>query len=294
MNALSDLTPALPLDPAAALVSLTPDPTLLARLLVVVAHPDDETLALGPLLPQLRQATFVYATDGAPRNLTDAHAAGCATRDAYAGARRAELEAMFTQAGLTPGQARFCGLPDQEAMHALAWLARCVQRHIEESRAGLVVTHPYEGGHPDHEATAFAVHAACALLANEGRAAPAIVEAPCYHRRRDGRAAYGEFLAHPGMPQPRCRALTQDEQALKRRLLACFGTQAATLALFPLERQSLRRAPRYDFTCAPHSGALHYEVCGWGSGHAWRRRARGGLRELGLTQEWRAHAGSAA
>lgn len=293
MNALRDLTRVLPRDPAAALASATPDAMLLARLLVVVAHPDDETLALGPLLSRLRQATFVYATDGAPRNPADARAAGCATRDAYARARRAELEQLFTLAGLTPVQARFCDLPDQEAVHSLAWLSRRVQRHIEESNAELIVTHPYEGGHPDHDATAFAVHAACDLLANEGRAAPPIVEAPYYHRG-GGHSVYGEFLAHPGAPPTRSRALTGDEQALKRRLLACFGTQAATLALFPLERQSLRRAPHYDFTRPPHPGVLCYEICGWGSGPEWRRRARATLRELGLAPELPAHAGSAA
>ncbi len=293
MNVPPDFIPALPRDPAAALASATPDATLLARLLVVVAHPDDETLALGPLLPRLRDAAFVYATDGAPRNLADARAAGCATRETYEHARRAELAGMFTLAGLDPGQARFCDLPDQQAMRSLAWLARRVRQHIEERRAEVVVTHPYEGGHPDHDATAFAVHAACALLATEGRAPPAIVEAPYYHRR-DGHAVYGEFLVHPGAPPAHSRALTGAERASKRRLLACFGTQAATLALFPLARQSLRRAPPYDFTRAPHPGALFYEICGWGSGPGWRRRARAALEELGLTPARHARPGSAA
>src|SRR6185437_9724842 len=51
-----------------------------------------------------------------------------------------------------------------------------------------VFTHAYEGGHPDHDAVAFAVHAACRL----SDIPPAIVEMPYYHRQ-DGRLITGEF-----------------------------------------------------------------------------------------------------
>jgi LmbE family N-acetylglucosaminyl deacetylase len=36
------------------------------RVLVVVAHPDDETGGCGVLLQRLHQATVVFCTDGAP------------------------------------------------------------------------------------------------------------------------------------------------------------------------------------------------------------------------------------
>jgi LmbE family N-acetylglucosaminyl deacetylase len=246
-----------------------------------VAHPDDETLALGPLLPSLARAVFVYATDGAPRDPADARAAGFADRATYAAARRAELEQMFRLAGIHPRQARYCGLTDREAVHALVWLARSLERVLAETRAELVLTHPYEGGHPDHDATAFAAHAACRRLAEEHHAAPALVEAPGYHWR-DGRMLRGEFL--PGAAAGgTTRRLEPSERALKQRLLACFPSQESTLRPFPVDRLSFRPAPAYDFTRPPHAGPLLYERFGWGmTGRRWRRHARAALASLGL------------
>ncbi|MEO5568891.1 MAG: hypothetical protein ABIR92_10385, partial [Gemmatimonadaceae bacterium] len=44
-----------------------------------------------------------------------------------------------------------------------------------------MLTHPYEGGHSDHDSTAFAVHLATGMLLREGRRAPIILELTSYH-----------------------------------------------------------------------------------------------------------------
>ena len=49
---------------------------------IVVAHPDDETIAAGASLPLLRTLTLVHVTDGAPARLQDARAAGFGTAEA--------------------------------------------------------------------------------------------------------------------------------------------------------------------------------------------------------------------
>lgn len=281
-NIVDDPAPATPRDWASALTAPGDSAQFPWRVVVAVAHPDDETVALGPLLPRLAHAAFVYATDGAPANLADARAAGFADRTAYARARRAELEQVFEAAGIDVSRARFCNLRDQEAVHALTWLARRMQQVLGETRAELVITHPYEGGHPDHDATAFAVHAARRLLARKGRAAPAIVEAPFYHNQ-GGRTVHGRFLP-PDAGTVRTREVSGKERAFKRRLLACFATQARTLQPFPTDRQSFRPAPDYDFERPPHTGPLLYELHGWGTvdGRRWRRHARAALRALAL------------
>lgn len=66
-----------------------------ARVAVVGAHPDDETIGAGAQLARLRRLTLVHVTDGAPRNGRDAAAAGFADPRAYAEARRAELDAAL-------------------------------------------------------------------------------------------------------------------------------------------------------------------------------------------------------
>ena len=49
------------------------------RAMVIVAHPDDETIGAGARLGGFREALVVHVTDGAPRSGEDARNADCAT-----------------------------------------------------------------------------------------------------------------------------------------------------------------------------------------------------------------------
>ncbi len=130
---------------------------------VVVAHPDDETIGCGGQLGRLEGITLVHVTDGAPRNLRDTRAHGFATPEAYAAARRQELETAAGIAGIGPEALIGLGVPDQQAAFRLADLARRLAALFSEREIAVVLTHACEGGHPDHDAVAFAVHAACRL-----------------------------------------------------------------------------------------------------------------------------------
>ena len=55
---------------------------------VVVAHPDDETIAIGGQLARMRGVKIVHVTDGAPADMKDAEANGFSRREDYAAARR--------------------------------------------------------------------------------------------------------------------------------------------------------------------------------------------------------------
>jgi LmbE family N-acetylglucosaminyl deacetylase len=235
--------------------------------LVVVAHPDDETIGAGSLLPDLAEVHLLYVTDGAPRNPSDAASAGCATRADYARVRRAELEAALALAGIGPERTLTMDLVDQEAMLHLDTIARRIAGLIRELRPAWVLTHPYEGGHPDHDACACGVHTACRWLERP----PGIYEFAGYHGREGGMVT-GEFLPNGGgvtelrLSDASCR--------LKRAMFDCYASQKHMLRNFSIEVERFRPAPEYDFTRPPHAGTLLYERFGWASGERFRALAR--------------------
>ncbi|HLI82454.1 MAG TPA: PIG-L deacetylase family protein [Bryobacteraceae bacterium] len=249
------------------------------RVLVVAAHPDDETIGCGGLLGRLRDPLILHVTDGAPRNLADAHRAGFELREDYAQARRMELRNALELAGIREEQTRSFDIPDQEASLDLTVLATRVADVLRQVRPAAILTHPYEGGHPDHDATAFAVHAACALVP----AAPDIYEFTSYHAafhsRQAGELEMGQFLidSEPG----EAVQLTDLERERKRRMIECFATQLEMLRRFPLDIERFRPAPVYTFIEPPHPGKLFYENFDWGmTGERWRRLAAEALEEL--------------
>jgi LmbE family N-acetylglucosaminyl deacetylase len=250
-------------------------------LVVIMAHPDDEVIALGAQLPRLQKATIVHVTDGAPRNELDSKAAGFETRAEYARARRVELYAALGIAGISPLQTSSLDIVDQEASFNLHELTLKISELFRKLKPRITITHPYEGGHPDHDATAFAVHAACELLKSQNEPAPFIVEGSFYHGK-GGQMNLLEFV-----PSNDCRVmlihLNQQEQKLKQKMIDCFQTQKNILRLFPIDLEKFRFAPHYEFATPPHQGKLFYENFDWGmTGQQWRTLARYALEKFNL------------
>ncbi len=285
--------PGLPLAPAAVelLRDLAdPDVGLLdaGGIAVVCAHPDDETVGIGAQLPRLTGIRIVHVTDGAPADMRDAREHGFGTREAYAAARRDELETAMARAGIPPVRITGLGVADQEAAQVLPGLSRRMADLFEAMEIGLVVTHAYEGGHPDHDATCFTVQAGATLLARRGRPAPSLLEMTGYHAGPDGNLETGVFLPRRDCPET-LLPLDEDAADMKRRLLACHRTQAATLSQFRLEVERLRPAPAYDFLAPPHPGRPWYENFAWGMDlDRWLDLAAAATADLGLeAPPWR-------
>src|SRR4051812_10846276 len=166
----------------------------LPSIAIVAAHPDDETIGAGAQLLRWSNVSFVHVTDGAPRDLLDANAAGFAKRSDYALARRKEFLAALQLAAKSDCKTVELGFIDRETPFHLVELTHALAKCLRRIQPELVLTHPYEGGHPDHDSTAFCVHAACQSLRTEQGHAPEIVEMTSYHCR-EGKFVSGEFLS---------------------------------------------------------------------------------------------------
>jgi N-acetylglucosamine malate deacetylase 2 len=247
---------------------------------LVAAHPDDEVLWLGTRLANLQRLRLIHLTDGAPRDLQDARRAGCATWQDYARLRRMELYRALEVSSAAPEECIGLDVADQQSAHHLTSLVAQLAMHLDG--IDVVLTHPYEHGHPDHDSTAFVVHAACAVLARAGRAPPRIVEFASYHSRA-GQLACATFWPDASATEwivtPTATASTR-----KARALDCFVTQRAVIQRFTRMQERLRAAPTYDFSAPAPPGSALYDAFGWEmTSDRWRACACAALRHLGLS-----------
>jgi LmbE family N-acetylglucosaminyl deacetylase len=247
--------------------------------LVIVAHPDDEAIGAGGLLAGLPDAVVAHVTDGAPRDIHYAQSRGFHTREEYARARRREVVNALAHVGITPDRCRDMGYVDGEASMHLLELVFDVADLMDEIRPDIVLTHPYEGGHSDHDATAFAVHLACGILRRDNVPTPIVLELTSYHNFSGTRRVFS-FLPFMGAEQ-RTIQLTGEEKELKKRMYQEFASQRHVLERFPIDLERFRPAPRYLFTEAPHEGQLDYErFCTIITGAQWRQNAGKALETL--------------
>jgi len=236
------------------LAGLTP---LLGRTLVIVAHPDDETITCGGLLQRMRDPCVVFATDGAPE---DAYFWGrFGSRERYAAIREAESRAALVAVGVHQivflAQQSEAPLVDQLLYRALPAAFTALSRIVERIKPECVLTLAYEGGHPDHDSASF-------LGAQLGRAfAIPVWEAPLYHRNADGGGVYQRFIEEHGEVIE--YAVDGDELKAKHAMLACYKSQFDALPSFSVELERFRTQASYAYARRPHAGKLNYELWQW-------------------------------
>ena len=248
-----------------------------SRYAVIVAHPDDEVIGAGGLISRLQNVTVLHITDGVPGN-GFAVKAGFEKRSDYVNVLRNESRTALGLANVPADRIIELGIVHHQASQYLTDLTRKVASFLQQTACDVVLTHPFEGGHPDHDATAFATHAALRLLQRNGFKPPVVFEI-ALHPGVNGKRVL-DFLPSEGCE---VTTLMLDKKArdLKRQMFDCFKTQAETLRENPLGPERFRKPPEYDFTSPPTGIKSTYEKANCGVNAAeWQLLVRQAWSEL--------------
>lgn len=226
------------------------------RCVVIVAHPDDDVVGAGGLISRLDDVTVLHITDGVPKHGPSSKATSAECFES-APASRLESRTALALANVPPEQIVEFGLSTEQAPFELADLTRRIAAFLMRIAPDIVLTNPYEGGDPDHDATAFATHAALRLMREKGFEPPSIFEIGMYPTP-EGNKRVLDFLPSEAAE---VTTLLLDKKArdLKRQMFACFSTRPDLLRENSFGRERFRKPPRYNLSAPPNGGKLNYE-----------------------------------
>jgi LmbE family N-acetylglucosaminyl deacetylase len=215
-------------------------PDNFGKVMVFVAHPDDETIACSGLLQRATVSLVVFGVDGAPPHYGFEKKFGSLAHYSevrYLEASRALAsipECSFRRLTRQDGswfvdQHLFMELP--EAFTSLCKIAG-------EFQPDLLISHAFEGGHLDHDT--------CHVLAKSLARTLAVgqLEFPLYWNSKPGQDVFQEFR------EPReddfVVQLSQTELIVKRRMLTEYRTQQNITSVFHPETERFRPVAEAD------------------------------------------------
>lgn len=246
--------------------------------LIIAAHPDDEIVGVGVAMASLPNLTVVHVTDGVPNDPRYSTWAGFKTPEDYRRAREVEGRKALDLLGVRPAGRIRLGFVDQQLSRNLVPLTQALARVIHEHSPDLVITHPYEGGHPDHDATCFATHHALWLLEQDGEPVPTHVEMTSYFCRY-GERVVSEFAQ--GLDGAVSLLLEDADRVWKKELYGCFESQKDLLNSFPMEVERFRLVTGYDFSQLPQVPEIFYDRHELGTrSYQWLKLSRAAIKKI--------------
>lgn len=218
------------------------------RILVFVAHPDDETIACSGLLQRTLESLVVFGVDGAPPHYGFADKFGSLqqySEKRFQEARRSLrlIPGLSFRRLAMPGAAWFM---DQHLFLNLPEAFRSLLRIVQEFVPDLLVSHAFEGGHIDHDAC----HVLARQMANV-LTLPAL-EFPLYWRSKERRDVFQEFRSHHDGEFN--LELSEQELAIKARMLSEYQTQGKLTSMFDPRVESFRPMATSDLPTAEWPG----------------------------------------
>jgi len=220
--------------------------------LILVAHPDDETIACAGLLQRVSGSLVVIATDGAPPGYRFERKFGTLTN--YSELRFQEAahalghiaQATFRR----PVRRRGSYFVDQHLFQDLPGAVEAISKMAREFCPDAVVSHAYEGGHIDHDA--------CSFIASQIAGALSLrrFEFPLYGAERAGTRAWQQF--RDVRPDGFELSLNAPELACKIRMMAEYQTQPGAFSVFDPGIERFRLASAEGFS-VPACESYAYE-----------------------------------
>jgi LmbE family N-acetylglucosaminyl deacetylase len=224
-----------------------------SRILILIAHPDDEVAAAAASIGRAREKGAVvfglYLTDGCLSGET-MWPWRRFRRDAAAARRRSEAEKAAALLGIAP--VGWSARPARLLWRELAAVHAEINKAIEAHRPDQIWVPAYEGGNPDHDA----LNGLCQLLASD----VGVIEFAEYNFF-GGRTRAQEFPFPNGKEQT--VALTGPERTRKRALLRLYASERGNLKAIGVERECFRPLGAYDYSRPPHPGVLWYARFQW-------------------------------
>ena len=213
--------------------------------IVLAPHEDDEMLGVGILLQRFcGHVKVVFMTDGAPisgypmkkRMLPSP----IMSREEYADIRKGESVLAANTIGLKESDLAYIGAEDSGLSHVLVDTCEALRGMISSFNPYYIFFPAYEGGHPDHDATAAI---AKALSHYDDLREISFFEYALYSSP-DGLKIFNEFQdASSGD----IRIIAEhDERNIKKEAVSCYKSQlGGLLGNFSIERETIRPA-RFD------------------------------------------------
>jgi N-acetylglucosamine malate deacetylase 2 len=212
----------------------------LDRVLVLAAHPDDESIGCAGLLQRARQGLVVFAVDGAPPQYSFEKQFGSLQNysrirfEEASGALRSIPEVSARRLTRPDGTA----FVDQHLVLELPEAFASLCQMVSDFAPSLIVSHAFEGGHVDHDA--------CHVLAKEASAEFGLkhLEFPLYWRETNGKDVFQRF--RPNGSSESVLQLTSQELHTKRQMLTEYRTQQDLTSVFTLENERFRCAAKWE------------------------------------------------
>lgn len=218
------------------------------RVLVFVAHPDDETIGCGALLQRATAGLVVFAVDGAPPHYGFEGRYGSLRKYSdlrfHEASRALQYIPHRSYRRLTKKDGTW--FVDQHLFRELLVAFASLSAVVSEFSPDLVVSHAFEGGHIDHDA--------CHNLAERIVSATNLrtLEFPLYWKGQRGEDVFQRF--REGREGELALQLSDSEGRLKRRMLAEYRTQQNLMSVFHCESERFRPLRQNDYTRASWFG----------------------------------------